>query len=257
MSLLRSHLFSSWHRSVPPSCAHKPAWQLVACRCEHQQPQIGRRRRLPAQRITVYASNGSDNDKNEDNKDQENSPSSSGAGIPAGLFLFVGSLAYTLTNMREELSDVLYNADTLGDFGIAGLGLGDIAGALLWATALWYVSPLQLLLVFLGKFDTDRPSDWIINRLGRAAGNNVEAIDYVAPLWTGAAAAATCLLGGIAISALLESGLGDPTWAVSSGIGALFAAAVFEVGRPKRLTVAEAQQLEAQWQDFGGYLLAG
>ena len=42
----------------------------------------------------------------------------------SAVFLFVGSLAYTLTNMREELSDVLYNDDTLGDFGIAGLGLG-------------------------------------------------------------------------------------------------------------------------------------
>lgn len=80
---------------------------------------------------------------------------------------------------------------------------------------------------------------------------SVDAIDYVAPFWTKAAAAATCLLGGVAVSAVLENGLGDPTWAVSSGIGALFAAAVFEVGRPKRLTVAEAQQLESQWQDFG------
>jgi hypothetical protein len=45
---------------------------------------------------------------------------------------------------------------------------GDVAGALLWAAALWYVSPLQLLLVFLGKFDTERPSDWLMNKLGRA-----------------------------------------------------------------------------------------
>lgn len=80
---------------------------------------------------------------------------------------------------------------------------------------------------------------------------SVEAIDYVAPLWTRAAAVAICLLGGAATSVLLEASLGDATWAVSSGIGALFAAAVFEVGRPKRLTVDEAQQLEAQWQDFG------
>lgn len=46
---------------------------------------------------------------------------------------------------------------------------GDGAGALLWAVALWYVSPLQLLLVFLGKIETDRPSDWLMNKLGRAA----------------------------------------------------------------------------------------
>jgi hypothetical protein len=29
------------------------------------------------------------------------------------------------------------------------------------------------------------------------------------------------------------------------------AAGVYEVGRPRRVGVEEAQQLEAQWQDFG------
>lgn len=81
---------------------------------------------------------------------------------------------------------------------------------------------------------------------------SVDAIDYVVPLWIRAVAAATCLAGGVTVAGLLSAGLGgDATWAVSSGIGALFGAAVFEVGRPARLTVAEAQQLESQWQDFG------
>lgn len=80
---------------------------------------------------------------------------------------------------------------------------------------------------------------------------STEAIDYVAPWWIVAAAAASCGAGGLAIAALLGNSLGDPTWSVSSGIGALFAGAIFEAGRPARLSVAEAQQLEAQWQDFG------
>jgi hypothetical protein len=79
----------------------------------------------------------------------------------------------------------------------------------------------------------------------------VDAIDYQVPVWIKAAAAAMCLAGGVAAAGVLEAGLGDPTWSVSSGIGALFAAAIFEVGRPKRLSVAEAQTLESQWQDFG------
>lgn len=40
------------------------------------------------------------------------------------VLLFVGSLAFTLTNMRDELTDLLYSNDSLGDFGIAGFGLG-------------------------------------------------------------------------------------------------------------------------------------
>lgn len=82
----------------------------------------------------------------------------------------------------------------------------------------------------------------------------MDAVEYAAPAWLQAVAALTCFVGGISISALLASGLGDPTWSISSGIGALFAAAIFEVGRPARLTVQEAQQLEMQWQDFGGFV---
>lgn len=81
----------------------------------------------------------------------------------------------------------------------------------------------------------------------------MDAIDYQVPFWIKAAAAAACLTGGVAAAGVLEAGLGDPTWSISSGIGALFAAGIFEVGRPKRLSVAEAQTLESQWQDFGKF----
>jgi hypothetical protein len=46
---------------------------------------------------------------------------------------------------------------------------GDIISALLWSAALWYASPLQLLLVFFGVFEAERPSDWVMKKLGRAA----------------------------------------------------------------------------------------
>lgn len=36
-----------------------------------------------------------------------------------------------------------------------------------------------------------------------------------------------------------------------AGIGSCFAAAIYEVGRPTRLSSDEAVELESQWQDFG------
>ena len=39
-----------------------------------------------------------------------------------------------------------------------------------------------------------------------------------------------------------------------AGIGSCFAAAIYEVGRPKRLSSNEAMELESQWQDFGTWL---
>ncbi len=38
---------------------------------------------------------------------------------------------------------------------------------LLWGLSLFYASPLQQLLLFLGKVETERPSDWIIMNIAR------------------------------------------------------------------------------------------
>lgn len=92
----------------------------------------------------------------------------------SAVLLAASSAAWTLTSLRDEFGDVLAGADDhdglLGSLAIAGLGAGDVAGAALWGVALWYASPLQLLLVFFGVFEAERPSDWIMGRVARAAG---------------------------------------------------------------------------------------
>eukprot|EP00877_Chromochloris_zofingiensis_P010405 jgi/Chrzof1/5618/Cz16g09050.t1 len=155
-----------------------------------------------------------------------------------------------LTVWREPLQDIIYG-DGLN--ASSGPGAGDVAAGALWSVAYWFASPLQLLLLFLGKIDTERPSDWIINIIGRAAKLRVKDVDYVAPVWVQASAASICIAGGIVTAAVLDLSLGDSIWALSSGIGACIAAAVYEVGRPRRLSREEAVTLEAQWQDFAGF----
>jgi hypothetical protein len=49
-------------------------------------------------------------------------------------------------------------------FDILFCDAGDIVGGLLWGCSLWYCSPLQLLLLFLGEIDVERPSDWVCDR---------------------------------------------------------------------------------------------
>lgn len=44
------------------------------------------------------------------------------------VLLFVSSAAYTVTNLRDELGDILAGDDTLGDLTIAGFGLGEQGG---------------------------------------------------------------------------------------------------------------------------------
>jgi len=47
--------------------------------------------------------------------------------------------------------------------------------------------------------------------------------------------------------------LGDATWSVSTGLGSCLIAAIYEVGRPARLTVDEANVLQSQYQDFARF----
>lgn len=81
----------------------------------------------------------------------------------------------------------------------------------------------------------------------------VDDLGYSAPSWIRGLALSICLAAGFGISLAFSLGLGDATWSVSSGIGACMAAGVYEVGRPKRLSVSEAKELEEQWQDFSGF----
>ncbi|KAK9836358.1 hypothetical protein WJX81_008368 [Elliptochloris bilobata] len=164
------------------------------------------------------------------------------------------SVALTLL-IRLGRSGVL--ADALSPDGLplrwGDLGIGDAAGGALWAVALYYCSPLQLLLLFLGRFEVERPSDRILRLLGRGAGLQVEEAGYEAPAWVRAAAVAIVAAAGAGVAWAAEASLGDATWSVSTGLGACLAAAVYEVGRPARLNAEEAEELEAQWRDFARF----
>lgn len=165
----------------------------------------------------------------------------------------------TLLAVGVSVVAVLYG-DDLQDFllysdlsSIGGLGPGDVFGAALWSVALYFTTPLQLLLLFLGRVDTERPSDWLLSVLGRAAGLPVDAVDYSAPTYLRVLVLALCGMGGVAVAVSLNASLGDATWSVSSGIGSCMAAGIYEIGRPDRLSTEQAVLLEAQWQDFAGF----
>lgn len=135
--------------------------------------------------------------------------------------------------------------------GLFSMGLPDAAAAAMWSLSLWFVSPLQLLLLFLGKIETERPSDWVMNGLGTLSGQPVKDLGYEHPLAVRAAAATATVAAGCGVAYGLDAGLGDATWGVSSGIASCMAAGVYELGRPTRLSSSEAVQLEEQWQVFG------
>lgn len=99
----------------------------------------------------------------------------------------------------------------------SSFGAGDALGALLWGGSLYFCSPVQLLLLFFGFIETERPSDWVLRRLGLAAGLDVDALDYRVPAALQAAAVAGFGAAGVAIAWALQALLGDATWSVSTG----------------------------------------
>ena len=66
--------------------------------------------------------------------------------------------------------------------------------------------------------------------------------------------AAIFLAAGCGVAFALSAALGgEATWSVSTGVGAALAAAVYEIGRPKRLSGAQAAALDEQWADFKAF----
>ena len=66
--------------------------------------------------------------------------------------------------------------------------------------------------------------------------------------------AAVFLAAGCFVAWALSAALGgEATWSVSTGTGAVLAAGVYEIGRPKRLTGAQQESLEAEWRDFKAF----
>lgn len=59
---------------------------------------------------------------------------------------------------RYDIEDFLYSEA----FSSSAFGAGDAFAAVMWSISLYYCSPLQLLLLFLGKIETERPSDWLL-----------------------------------------------------------------------------------------------
>ena len=133
-------------------------------------------------------------------------------------------------------------------------GLGDACGAALWTVSLYYLSPYQAVLLFLGRLETARPSDWVLRQVGRALhGSDLDDPDFEASRSVYAATWAIFAASGASVALALNVLLGEATWSVSSGIGLGLAAGVYELGRPKRYNLDEKAELDAQWRDFQSF----
>ena len=178
---------------------------------------------------------------------EPSAPSPLAVGVVGGTAAVLLALAVSsLSSPEGSLDDGLFDG--------AGATPGDVLGSLLWAGSLFYASPLQLLLLFLGRIDVERPSDGTLRFLGLATGQPVDDASYDAPTPLRVANAGLFVLAGAGVAAALSAALGgEATWSVSTGIGACLAAAVYELGRPQRLSATQQVTLEEEWKDFRAF----
>ena len=135
-----------------------------------------------------------------------------------------------------------------GGFGfIENVSPGGVVAAAVWSFGLFFKSPLQILLVFLGRTDTERPSDWMLRKL--APGSPATFEDASAQ--SKAATLAFFTVCGCGIVAGFDwLFAGEETWGLSAGLGFTMLSFVAELGSPQRYTRSELDVLEAQYEDF-------
>jgi len=131
--------------------------------------------------------------------------------------------------------------------GLSNVSPSNVLAAAVWSFGLFFKSPLQILLVFLGRTDTERPSDWLLRKFAPDQDKTWEDASVVAKVATVLFFAA-CGCGITAGFDVLFAG--EETWGVSTGIGFTVISFVAELGSPQRYSRSELDVLEAQYADF-------
>jgi len=127
---------------------------------------------------------------------------------------------------------------------------GNVAAAAIWSFGLFFKSPLQILLVFLGRTDTERPSDWLLRKSSASRAEETRTWEEATGFQKAALIAFFTTCGCGVVSGFDALFAGEETWALSAGLGFAMLAFVAELGSPRRYSRAELDVLEAQYDDF-------
>ena len=126
--------------------------------------------------------------------------------------------------------------------------LGSVVACAIWSFGLFFKSPLQILLVFLGRTDTERPSDWMLRVLD--PDEDVRTFEDASTAQRAGLLAFFTACGCGVVAAFDWAFAGEDTWGLSAGIGFAMLSFVAELGSPRRYSREELDVLEAQYADF-------
>ena len=109
--------------------------------------------------------------------------------------------------------------------------LGSVVACAIWSFGLFFKSPLQILLVFLGRTDTERPSDWMLRVLD--PDEDVRTFEDASTAQRAGLLAFFTACGCGVVAAFDWAFAGEDTWGLSAGIGFAMLSFVAELGSPR------------------------
>jgi hypothetical protein len=146
--------------SLHTTCSTNRPQQLLGLGCKtasHQQRALWQ---TPKQKRVVkrqcIAAGQRSNDESKDNA------VIAGVTVGLGAMLLLARMVVASLGEAQDLGSEIFLDSNY-------VGAGDVAGGLLWGVSLFYCSPLQVLLFFFGKVETERPSDLVLRQLGLLA----------------------------------------------------------------------------------------
>ena len=210
---------------------------------------------------------GGGDERRDDNKNGGNKPRMNPKRIASPQFsaeaqtwALLGGIATTLTVIvalvvaaNDDMAyfggpdDFSYLGDDYAGVSSLNVSVGNVVACAVWSFGLFFKSPLQILLVFVGRTDTERPSDWMLRKLAPGSPTTFEDADVASKAAT-LAFFTLCGCGMVAVFDTLFSG--EETWGLSFGLGFTMLSFVAELGSPQRYTRSELEVLEAKYADF-------
>lgn len=251
-----------------PSLAHPTTSSRVgASALARAAPRLALRRRVPSRVVPRAFPDGDDDKRSPFDRPPPKRLASPRFSREAQTWALLGGVATSLTiivALAVAANDeaAYFGGGWDGDFSYMGddytgaasstggldVTLGSVVACAIWSFGLFFKSPLQILLVFLGRTDTERPSDWMLRVLD--PDDDVRTFEDASTAERAGLLAFFAACGCGVVAAFDWAFAGEDTWGLSAGIGFAMLSFVAELGSPRRYSREELDVLEAQYADF-------
>ena len=199
---------SAWTRAREGVDARAGAWSRVGSRASLARRRRARGTEWTRLEVHIARGKGAQQRKRQDAARGGERGARDDGGRGGGVRKLEHGFLYGVDSIESYASgdglDFVFASD-----GGPALSAASVAGAAIWGLALYFASPVSVIMLFLGRTDSERPSDWLLRKVTGIA--QMEDASVGAKV----AVAAWFLVAGVAASVVGDAAFGDSTWQIS------------------------------------------